>query len=65
MTITSFEILPPAIHLLSWDMIRLMYALTWSSDETDIEALAIWKDGSYMTWTTLTQHVQSILLDSA
>lgn len=28
MTTTSFEILPPVIHLLSWDMIFLMYALT-------------------------------------
>ena len=27
-TTTSFEILPPVIHLLSWDMIFLMYALT-------------------------------------
>ena len=27
-TTTSFEILPPVIHLLSWDMILLMYALT-------------------------------------
>ena len=33
-TITSFEIFPPAIHLLSCDMIFLMYALTWSSAET-------------------------------
>lgn len=34
MTMTSFEILPPTIHLSSWDMIFLMYALTWSSAET-------------------------------
>lgn len=27
-TMTSFEILLPTIHLSSWDMIRLMYALT-------------------------------------
>lgn len=27
-TTTSFEILPPVIHLLSWDMIFLIYALT-------------------------------------
>lgn len=34
MTMTSLEILPPTIHLSSWDMIFLMYALTWSSAET-------------------------------
>lgn len=34
MTMTSLEILPPTIHLSSWDMIFLMYALTWSSEET-------------------------------
>lgn len=28
MTTTNFDILPPVIHLLSWDMIFLMYALT-------------------------------------
>ena len=33
-TITSFEIFPPAIHLLSCDMIFLIYALTWSSADT-------------------------------
>lgn len=36
MTTTSFEILPPIIHLLSCDMIFLMYALTWSSEDTSI-----------------------------
>lgn len=35
-TITSLEILPPTIHLSSWDMIFLMYALTWSSAETSM-----------------------------
>lgn len=35
-TTTSFEILPPVIHLLSWDMIFLMYALTWSSEVTSM-----------------------------
>jgi hypothetical protein len=34
MTITSLEIFCPIIHLLSCDMIFLMYALTWSSDVT-------------------------------
>lgn len=33
-TTTSLEIFPPTIHLSSCDMIFLMYALTWSSDDT-------------------------------
>ena len=33
-TTTSLEILLPTIHLFNCDMIFLMYALTWSSDET-------------------------------
>ena len=36
MTTTNFDILPPTIHLFNWDMIFLMYALTWSSEETVI-----------------------------
>jgi hypothetical protein len=36
MTITSLDILPETIHLSSCDMIFLMYALTWSSDETSM-----------------------------
>lgn len=35
-TTTSLEILPPIIHLSSCDMIFLIYALTWSSDDTSI-----------------------------
>ena len=33
-TMTIFEIFWPSIHLLSWDMIFLMYAFTWSSEVT-------------------------------
>lgn len=40
MTMTNFEILPPTIHLSSCDMIFLMYALTWSSDDTTKRRLA-------------------------
>jgi hypothetical protein len=36
MTMTSFWILPPTIHLSSCDMIFLMYARTWSSDDTSM-----------------------------
>lgn len=34
MTITRLLILPLTIHLFSWDMIRLMYDLIWSSEVT-------------------------------
>jgi hypothetical protein len=35
-TTTSFDIFPPTIHLSSCDIIFLIYALTWSSEETSI-----------------------------
>ena len=58
MATTSFEILLLIIHLLSCDMIFLMYALTWSSDVT-LEVLVQLNK----RWTSgLTQHVEAIFL---
>ena len=40
MTTTSFDILPLIIHRFNCDMIFLMYALTWSSFDTEILSIA-------------------------
>jgi len=60
MTMTSLEILALSIHLLSCDMIFLMYALTWSSCETKTNQ-QIYVSYKY---PLLTQHIEPIFLDT-